>query len=335
MVKHVPMSNNPPVYIESPLLHLKVNAPEFVNKRLLIITYLNMGYSTADIALQLSLKEKYCIEIIHIFKTYGLKALIKRDFGLRQKKEQKKFNEYELNLLKCLVRHTPPKNQKKWTCNILTEIVNHSASFKNQISLDTLRRIMKSKGIDLNAWKHNPLNKNDENFQSISDIVNIFEPIEKKILKDFELDIALTEKIIKNLIEHKKAVTILNVFLKYKQHYNLPKLSIYKFSKLLKNELPNWGAYKQKSNHYNRENKISLSETEKDILIQMSSNTALPKTTRIRAKICLQLHEESSIKKIEEKTGHSRNMIYRVYNSYKEKGVTDLNIKKKRTQKTN
>lgn len=85
------------MYTESPLLYQKVNAPEFVNKRLLIITYFNMGYSIEHTVKQLSVTGKYCEEIIHIFQTYGLKALLKRDFGLRQKKDQKKLNEYELN----------------------------------------------------------------------------------------------------------------------------------------------------------------------------------------------------------------------------------------------
>ncbi len=324
------------MYTESPLLYQKVNAPEFVNKRLLIITYFNMGYSIEHTVKQLSVTGKYCEEIIHIFQTYGLKALLKRDFGLRQKKDQKKLNEYELSLLKSLVRHSPPKNQNKWTYNNLAEIINHSGLFKNEISLGALRVIMLSKDIDINAWKNHPLDKNDEHFQTITNVVSINDAIVSKTIKDYELDIAMTEEIIKDLLQHKKAVTILNVFLSYKQHYNLPKLSIYKFSKLLKNHLPQWENYKLQSHQELNvvEKKISLSDQEKHTLLKISENTALPKMVRMRAKICLELNKEANISEIEENMGCSRSMIYRVYHLYKENGIESIAITKQSSQKS-
>lgn len=330
------MSINPPVYTESPLLYQKVSAPEFVNKRLLIITYFNMGYSVAYTATQLSVNEKYCDKIIRVFQTYGLKALLKRDFGLRQKKEQKKLNNDEISLLQSLVRHTPPKNYKKWTYNYLTEIINQSALFENEIGLCTLRSIMISKGIDLNAWKYQSLNIDDVHFQTITHLVNILDTVVSKTINDYELDITLTENIIKDLLSDQKAVTIFNVFISYKQHYNLPKLSIYKFSNLLKNQFPRWENYKEES-HKNQnivEKKITLSETEVDTLTKISENPDVPRLSRMRAIICLELNKETNVKEIEERTKVSKSMIYRVYHRYQEDGIQCITLKK-RVQKPN
>lgn len=334
--KHVSMSVNPPVYTESPHLYQKVSVPEFVKKRLLIITYFNMGYSISHTATQLSLTEKYCDEIIRIFQTYGLKALMKRDFGLRKKKDQKKLNDYELSLLQSLVRHTPPKNYNKWTFQNLSEIISHSDLFENQISLCSLRSIMLSKEIKLNEWQHNPLDPDDVHFQTISDLININDFIIKKSLNDYELDITLTERIIDDLLKQKKAINILNVFLNYKQHYNLPKLSIYKFSQLLKNQFPQWETYKQESQkiHTIKEKKIELTETDVNTLVNIAENTSLPRICRMRAAICLELNTETNIKDIEEKTGLSRSMVYRVYHRYKNDGLNSIYIKKRESQKT-
>jgi len=330
------VSINPPLYTESPLLYQKVNAPEFVNKRLLIITYFNMGYSVAYMSTQLSVTEKYCDKIIRMFQTYGLKALLKRDFGLRQKKEQKKLNNYEISLLHSLVRHSPPKNYKKWTYNYLTEIINQSALFENEIGLCTLRSIMISKGIDLNAWKHQILDINDVHYQTITHLVNILDTIVSKAINDYELDIALTENIIKDLLSDQKAVTIFNVFVSYKKHYNLPKLSIYKFSKLLKNQFPRWEYYKEES-HKNQnivEKKITLSKTEVDTLTKISENPDVPRLSRMRAIICLELNKETNVKEIEERTKVSKSMIYRVYHRYQEAGIQCITLKK-RVNKSN
>lgn len=323
------------MYTESPHLYQKVSAPEFVNKRLLIVTYFNMGYNNAYIAQQLSVTEKYCDEIIHIFQTYGIKALLKRDFGLRRKKEQKKFNANELSLLQSLVRHNPPKNYTKWTFNNLTEIINHSGLFENQISLVTLRSIMLSKEIKLDAWKQNLLDLNDIHYKTITDLIKIYDAIVLKSINDYDLDISLTESIIDDLLKQKKAISILNVFLSYKQHYNLPKLSIYKFSKLLKNQFPKWDTHKQDNhkNHTFKEKKISLSDADIKTLLNISQNTTLPRISRMRAVICLELNTETNIKEIEEKTGLSRSMIYRVYYQFKKDGLNSIDIKKRASKK--
>ncbi len=329
------MSTNPPVYTESPLLYQKVNAPEFVNRRLLIITYYNMGYSKAYIARQLAIKEKYCEEIINIFHNYGLKALLKRDYGLKQKKDQKKFTNDELNLLQNLVRHKPPKNHNKWTYNLLAETINHSSIFENNISLCTLRAIMLSKKIDLNAWKDAPLKITDENFEIITNLISKNDDLVTKIIKDYELDVPLTEEIIKDLSDQKRPISIINVFLKYKHHYNLPKLSIYKFSNLLKNYLPQWQMLKQQSfKNYNvGEKKITLSQGEVDQLLKISDNPEVPKISRMRAKICLELNKETIMSDIEQRTGCSISMIYRVYNKFKDEGIECITLKKRVSKK--
>lgn len=325
------------MYTESPLLYQKVNAPEFVNKRLLIITYFNMGYNTAYIAKQLSVTQKYCDEIIRMFETHGFKALLKRDFGLRKKKQQKKLNETEISLLQSLVRHTPPKNYNKWTYNNLTEIINHSGLFENQISLGTLRSIMLSKEIKLDDWKKNPLDNDNIHFQAITDVINITDAIFKKSLNDYELDIALTKSILDDLLEQNKAITILNIFLSYKQHYNLPKLSIYKFSKLLKNQFPSWEAQKLEShkNHIYKERKIILSDTEVETLTKILQNPETPRLSRMRATICLELNKETNVKEIEERTKLSRSMIYRMYHLYQENGIQCVTIKTRTSTNVN
>ncbi len=326
------MSNNPPLYTEFPLLYNKINVPEFVNRRILIVTYHNMGYPNDYIAEKLSVTPKYCSNIISIFHSLGSSALLKRDFGKRNKKMQKKLNDNEIKLIQNIVRHTPPRSQNKWTYNILTIIINNSGLFSNPISLGALRAIMISHNIALDAWKSTPLKKEDTDFNKISDLISHYNSFEAKSFKDFDLDIPAVDKIIDDLISEQKAITLINVYLRYKQMFNLPKLSIYKFTKLLKYNFKNWDHIKQQNstNQYVNDKILMLSDSEKEFLNNIIDTQTSVSIIKKRAQICLELAKGTSINDIEDTFGYSKSMIYKVYRNFLEFGINSVPLKKRK-----
>lgn len=303
-----------------------IDHPDFIKKRILIISYIHLGYDCAYIAKVLEISEENCLHIINVFTKYGFKAILKRDFGLTRKKVQKKLNSDEIFLIKKIVRSKPPVGLNKWTYNAITNIINNSGWFTRKISLGTLRLIILSQNIDMDEWKSNPIDSSDPKNKNILHLINGYEQIETKSIKEFDLDVEAVQSIISDLVVKSKTITLMNVFIKYKEIYNLPKLTIYIFSKLLKNNLPNWKQLKEQSpkQYYTLDKSIKLNNQEKKELMATSESKSTDDFTRLRAKICIEFEQGFYPVKISEKLGCSVSMIYTTYKRYKQHGIKSI-----------
>lgn len=123
----------------------------------------------------------------------------------------------------------------------------------------------------MDEWKSNPIDSSDPKNKNILHLINGYEQIETKSIKEFDLDVEAVQSIISDLVVKSKTITLMNVFIKYKEIYNLPKLTIYIFSKLLKNNLPNWKQLKEQSpkQYYTLDKSIKLNNQEKRSLWQL------------------------------------------------------------------
>ncbi|MEZ4910133.1 MAG: hypothetical protein R2774_04650 [Saprospiraceae bacterium] len=323
------MTSNPRLAnIFSPELNCDTSyIPEFAKKRILVITYFKLGYDIAYITKMINCKASFCENIIEVYTKNGINALMKKNLDFKMNKQHSKLKSEDVQLLSTIVNLKPPQNSSKWTYALLTSVINHSGLFNKSICLATVRKTILLNNIDIEAWKSRSYELNDQNLVQIRNTINQLNDIKLYENKNFELDIELIKTIIQKIKDANSSITILNVFLEYKKHHSNTKLTIFVFSKLLKNSFPNWQEIKaQIPRRHGQSFKkvIIISENEVTELNRIINSLEYNSLIHMRAKICLEMAHGFNANLIAETLGCSKSMVYTVYDLFKKKRIQGI-----------